>query len=139
MENDVMQQMSRLNIEDGGRSLIDLTDPRLGKSGFDLEGYELSKVFDDIVLVQLIDTDETGLIKKGELYVSSSKTVKTWRKGKVLLIGKNVTQCNPGDIVIFPNDNGIQVSNINVKNQGFIYRGIFIAENRIFGVCESTQ
>ena len=33
-------------------------------TGFDLDGFTLTKVFDDIVLIDFIDVDENGLIKK---------------------------------------------------------------------------
>lgn len=135
--NDVDKLMKSYGIDNGGRDLVDLTDPI--RKELDFDGYVLTKVFDDIILVEMIDTDETGLIKKGDLYIANNKTVKSWRKGRVILIGKNVTQCDIGNIVIFPNDNGIQVTNVTVRdnnNLRNIYRGIFIAENKIFGVCE---
>lgn len=134
--NDTIDMMNKLGIDDGGRDLLDLTDPKFDKSTFDLNGYVLTSVFDDIVLLDMIDVDETGLVKKGELYINSSRSVKTWRKGKVVLVGCKVTQCKPNDIVILPNDMGIQVSNINVDNYGNVYRGIFVKEDKIFGVCK---
>ena len=133
--NNVEDLMKMHNIDNGGRSLIDL-DGIKDHTGFDLDGFTLTKVFDDIVLIDFIDVDENGLIKKDALYVQTSKTVKTWRKGIIVLKGKKVSQCDLDDIVIFPNDNGVQVSNVNVKGYGIVKRGVFIAESRLFGVCE---
>lgn len=135
MENNIEALMKQHNIDSGGRDLIDLTSIK-DHTGFDLDGYVVSSVFDDIVLVDMIDVDDNGLIKKDALYVQTSKTIKTWRKGKIALKGKLVDQCNIGDVVIFPNDNGIQVSNLNVKDYGLIKRGIFISSNKLFAVCE---
>mgnify|MGYP003647896347 CR=1 FL=1 len=85
------------------RSLIDLTRP--DKGDFGLDDYELSFVFDDILLIEYVDETETKYVKEG-------------------------------DIVIFPNNMGVSISNINVTGKGKVKKGIFLNEERMFGICK---
>ena len=69
--------------------------------------------------------------------------MKAWRKGKVLIAGPNVRYCKINDIVIFPNDKGASVANIDIKLvNGEVYKikkGMFLNEQRIFGVCSESK
>lgn len=116
------------------RSLIDLADERSGDFG--LDNYVLSKIFNDVILVDLIDEENDGEVNRGGILVQTSSMTKAWRKGKVLLKGSKVSFCEEGDIVIFPNDKGVTVSNIVIKDHGKIKKGMFLNEERVFGVCE---
>lgn len=120
------------------KGLIDLESNSEGSFG--LEDYSLSFVYDDIVLVELIDevTDGKGsAIKRNGLYIPTNVNTKAWRKGKVVLTGPNVSFTEVGDIVIFPNDKGATVSNLEVKDYGVVQRGMFLNEQRLFGTCEA--
>ena len=64
---------------------------------------------------------------------------KAWRQGKVILCGPNVKYAKSGDIICFPNNLGIPISNIHVKGHGILKKGIFINEQRIFGICEELN
>lgn len=134
---DVEQYLKSNNIEQGGRSLIDLSSKE--RQNLDFDGYILSKVFDDIILVDLIDEDESGNVKRNGIFIPTGNTIKTWRKGIVLLTGKSVTQCKKNDIVIFPHDMGCYVTNVTVKDYGKLKKGIFLNEERIFGCCEKNN
>ena len=131
---DIEKQLKSCNIEQGGRSLIDLSSSE--RQNLDFDGYILTKVFDDIILVDLIDEDENGNVKRNGIYIPTTNTIKTWRKGIVILTGKSVTQCQKNDIVIFPHDMGCYVTNVEVKDYGKLKKGIFLNEERIFGCCE---
>jgi len=98
-----------------------------------LDGWKLTKVLDDILMCQYIDTSEDGTeVKRGSLYVPINVTTFAWRLAKVILAGPKCSMVKVGDIVMFPNDKGLQVANLNdMKNI------VFLNENRIFGVCES--
>jgi hypothetical protein len=98
-----------------------------------LDGWNLTKVLDDILMCQYIDTNEDGTeVKRGSLYVPINVTTFAWRLAKVVLAGPKCSTVKVGDIVMFPNDKGLQVANLNdMKNI------VFLNENRIFGVCES--
>ena len=100
-------------------------------SEFELDGWKLSKVLDDILMVQYADINEEGdLVKRGSMWVPINAVNHVWRVGKVLLAGPNCKTVKEEDYIVFPNDKGIQVSNLNgLKNI------VFLNESRIFGVC----
>ena len=123
------------------RSLIDLDS--YGKGNFGLsDDFVLSKLFDDIILVEFIDevNDNAGdPIKRNGIFVPTNALIKAWRKAQVVLAGPSVKQCKVGDIVIFPNDKGASVSNIEVEGFGKLKKGVFLNELRIFGVCKKVN
>jgi len=102
---------------------------------FNLDGWKLTKVLDDILMCQYIDLNENGTeIKRGSIWVPINVINFTWRLAKIILAGPDCRTVKEGDIVVFPNDKGIQVSNLNgLKNI------VFLNESRIFGVCESEE
>ena len=107
-------------------------DNYLGQD-FNLDGWKLTKVLDDILMCQYIDVSEDGTeVKRGSIYVPVNAVNFTWRLAKVILAGPDCKTVKEGDIVVFPNDKGIQVANMN--NLKHI---VFLNETRIFGVCES--
>jgi hypothetical protein len=100
---------------------------------FNLDGWSLKKVLDDIIMCQYIDLNDDGTeIKRGNIWVPINAVNFTWRLARIVLAGPDCKTVKEGDIVVFPNDKGIQVANIN--NLKHI---VFLNESRIFGVCES--
>jgi hypothetical protein len=97
-----------------------------------LDEWTLSKVLDDILMCQYIDTNEDGTqIKRGSIFIPINVSTFAWRLAKVILSGPDCKTVKTGDVVMFPNDKGLQVANLNgMKNI------VFLNENRIFGVCE---
>ena len=123
------------------RSLIDLDGHSDGDFGLGDE-YNLSFVFDDIILVEFIDEDSDGAgdtIMRGGIYVPTNTLSKAWRKGKVILVGPEVKYAKKNDIVMFPNDKGASVSNIVIEGYGKIGKGMFLNEQRLFGICKPTK
>lgn len=119
------------------KSLIDLSTHV--NDDFGIEDYELSFLFDDILLVQYVDEGDDGTsIKRGGIYVPINAATKAWRKARVIMAGPEVKYCKKGDIVIFPNDKGIPVANIEVAGEGRVRKGIFLNEARLFGICNET-
>lgn len=117
------------------KGLIDLSSHSEGFFG--LEDYKLSKLFDDIILVEFIDEVEDGkgaAIMRNGLYVPTNANTKAWRKAVAILIGPNVQYTKVGDIVLFPNDKGVSVANIEVDGHGKIGKGMFLNEQRLFGI-----
>ena len=106
---------------------------------FGLEDYKLSFVFDDIVLVEFVDEVEdskgSAVLRNG-LYVPTNVNTKAWRKAKVVLAGPNVMYCKKDDIVIFPNDKGVTVANMEIEGYGKIKKGMFLNEQRLFGIAK---
>lgn len=123
------------------RSLIDLDGHSDGDFGLGDE-YNLSFVFDDIILVEFIDEDSDGagdLIQRDGIFVPTNTLSKAWRKGKVILAGPEVKYAKKNDIVMFPNDKGATVSNMIIEGYGKIGKGMFLNEQRLFGVCKPIK
>lgn len=120
------------------RSLIDLSSHSEGDFG--LENLELSFIFDDILLVEYVDTTENrdGIIRNG-IYIPTNTLTKAWRKAKVILVGPRAQYTKVGDIVVFPNNLGITVSNLDVSGYGRISGGVFLNESRVFGICKPKE
>ena len=76
---------------------------------------------------------------RGGIAIPVAQVHNAWRKGKVILSGPNVRQTNVGDIVVFPNNMGIPVSNLVVTGHGKVANGLFLNEQRMFGICEINE
>jgi co-chaperonin GroES (HSP10) len=101
-------------------------------SDMNLDEWNLTKVLDDILMCQYIDINEDGTeVKRGSIWVPINAVNFTWRLAKVLLAGPDCKTVKEGNVVIFPNDKGIQVANLNGHKHI-----VFLNESRIFGVCE---
>lgn len=120
------------------KSLIDLSSNSSGDFGID--DYTLSFIFDDIILVEYADLagDGDGITRNG-IYIPTNALAKAWRKGRVILAGPKVQYTKKDDIVIFPNNLGVTVSNVDVQGYGKLNQGIFLNENRLFGICKKTD
>lgn len=123
------------------KSLINLDDPTSDgdiSKIFD-EDYELSFLFDDIILVEYIDerSDEVGdTVVRGGIHIPTNALNRAWRKGRIILKGPKTEYVNIGSIVVFPNNVGMTISNVNIKGKGKLRKGIFLNEARLFGICE---
>ena len=120
------------------RSLIDLSSHSDGDFG--LEDLELTFIFDDIVLVEYVDLapDKDGILRNG-IYIPTNTMSKAWRKAKVILAGPEVKYTKVGDIVVFPSNLGITIANMAIKDYGIVSNGVFLNENRIFGICKAKE
>jgi hypothetical protein len=118
------------------KSLIDFSS--LPKNTFDsvFLGYNLKQVLDDVILAVFIDESDNGneIVRNGIL-VPVNVDTRAWRLGRVILAGPNVKYAKTDDVICFPNNMGVPISNIEVDNHGTINKGIFINEQRIFGIC----
>lgn len=120
------------------KSLIDLSDYR--NDEFTLGNYQLDNVIDDIVLAEYVDcnTDNTE-IERGGVIIPLNAVSKAWRLGKVVLAGSGCNLVKNGDIICFPADRGIPAKNIVIKDHGRLKHGIFLNEERIFGICSLVE
>jgi hypothetical protein len=122
------------------RGLIDLTG--FAKNSFDsfFVGFKLSAVLDDILLVKYIDEGNTqNEIIRGGIVVPVNADSKAWRIGEVMLAGKACQLVEKGDFICFPNNLGINITNIEVEGYGIIKSGHFINEQRIFGIVKPIE
>ena len=129
-----MNENKDITTVTGTRSLIDLSD--IASTTVELNDWVLKKTFDDIILVELIDENENSEVERDGLYLPGSVMKHLWRKGKVVLVGQGVELCKTNDFVMFPNDKGVLVTNVEVENYGKIRKGMFLNERRIFGILE---
>ena len=120
-------------------SHIDLSDKNL-PTDFGLDDYVLSKLMDDVMLIEFCDlqSGEDGVeyVLRGGIAIPTNQVHNMWRKGKVILKGPNVRYTDVGEIVLFPANMGIQVSNVEVDGFGKIKKGLFLNEQRMFGICK---
>lgn len=118
------------------KSVIDLSALPKNSFGSALYGFKLKALMDDIMLVKYEDeTDDGQLIKRKGLFVPVNTDTKAWRVGRVILAGPNTKVAKEGMFVIFPNNLGITIANIEVEGYGILKTGIFLNEERIFGVA----
>jgi hypothetical protein len=122
------------------KSLIDLSG--LPKNTFNsvLMGYDLVNVLDDILLVEFTDATHTGneIIRNG-IVVPVNADTNAWRIGRVIIAGPSCKLVKKNDYVCFPNNMGIPIANIEIKGHGTLRQGIFLNEQRIFGIVEPRE
>lgn len=118
------------------KSLIDLSE--LPKNSFNsvFYGYNLKSLLDDVLLVKFSDETEDGSsIMRNGIVVPINADTRAWRIGEVVLCGPSAKFVKKGDHVCFPNNLGIPVSNIDIEDYGNLKKGVFLNEQRIFGIC----
>jgi len=134
--NTAQVQHAQANLDDQVKGAIQL-DNYAGSENFNLFGYELTTVLDDVILVKYVDCNDQGTeILKNGVWVPINTSTFTWRIGEVLLAGPNCKLVKKGDCVTFPNDKGIAVGNLEVSGSGKVKNSCFLNEDRIFGVCQ---
>lgn len=119
-------------------SLIDLT--RYTDSEFTLPDHAINTLFDDVILAEYVDVSPDGnAIKRGDIYIPLNTAPRAWRVGRVLMAGRSCQNVKPGDKIVFPGDQGIPVSKLQYENHDgeidTVVNGIFLNEERLFGVC----
>jgi len=122
------------------KSLIDLSE--LPKNSFNsvFYGYNLKSLLDDILLVKYVDETEDGTsILRNGIVVPINAETKAWRIGEIVLCGPNSKHVKNGDHICFPNNLGIPIANIEVEGYGTLKKGLFLNEQRIFGLVTVRQ
>ena len=112
---------------------VDLSSHSQGDVGLP-DDFELTMIFDDILLVEYIDENAEGEIERNGIFIPTNAVTKAWRKAKVVLAGPKAEYTKVGDIVIFPSNLGLTVSNLDVQGTT-VKKGIFLNEDRLFGIC----
>ena len=122
------------------KSLIDLDGFSQNSLNSVFIGYDLSQVLDDIVLVELVDLGGTSneIVSNG-LIVPVNADTQAWRVGKVILCGQGTSLVKKDDYVIFPNNKGIMISNVEIDGHGTLEHGQFLNEHRIFGIAKPRK
>jgi co-chaperonin GroES (HSP10) len=122
------------------KSLIDLDGFSQNSLNSVFIGYDLSQVLDDIILVELVDLggNSNEIVRNG-IVVPVNADTQAWRVGKVILCGQGTSLVKKGDHVIFPNNKGIMISNVEIEGHGTLEHGQFLNEHRIFGIAKPRQ
>lgn len=88
--------------------------------------YEYDELLDDVIMVEYIDTDAQGHVKRGSLFLPTDHSRAVWRVGKIVKVGTSVKPpLTVGKLVQFPNDKGMPA----IINGGSV--GIFLNADRI--------
>lgn len=122
------------------KSIIDLGS--YSGSSFDsvFVGYDLDRILDDVILAEFVDVaGEKDEIVRNGIIVKTNAMTNAWRLAQVILMGPNCRIVKKNDVIMFPNNMGVQISKIDVVNHGIVKNGIFINEQRIFGVCRPRK
>lgn len=123
-------------------SLINLDDENI-KGDLGLKDFILESVLADTIAIDFDDLKE-GYVKRGDFVVPTSN-LKTWRRGKVIMVGPNVSpkDVKVGDLVVFPSTKGLDAGEAWVRNpDGSVseYKHVyFLSTNRIFGVVTNVN
>lgn len=122
------------------KSLIDLSSTPRNAFNSVFIGYDLSDLLDDILLVEFIDEGGSAntIIRNG-IVVPVNADTNAWRVGKVILAGLGCRKVKVNDFVMFPNNMGVPIANIDVANHGKVGHGIFLNEQRIFGIVKPRE
>ena len=87
-------------------------------------------------MIDEVEDAQGSAIQRNGLFIPTNAVTKAWRKAKVVLVGPSVKYCKPDDIVVFPNDKGASVSNLEIDGYGKVKKGMFLNEERLFGICK---
>lgn len=134
--------MSKANIDSIApqKGLIDLSSTPRNAFNSVFVGYDLSKLLDDILLVEFVDEGgSSNTIVRNGILVPVNADTNAWRIGKVILCGNNCKLVQKGDHVCFPNNMGVPIANLDVIDHGTVKHGLFLNEQRIFGVVQPRQ
>lgn len=139
MSSETIVQNAQADLSDDIGGTIQL-DNYAGAENFNLFGFKLSQVLDDIILVKYLDCNDNGdEIMKDGVWIPINATSFTWRIGEIVLAGPNCKLTKVGDTVCFPNDKGIRAGNLDIENCGKIKNCCFLNEDRIFGICKPNE
>lgn len=121
--------ISRPDLPDRIGGLVQIENYKSGS--MELDEWNLTKVLDNILMVQYIDVNEDGTeVNRNGIWLPINAVNHVWRIGKVILAGPDCRTVKEGDNIVFPNDKGIQIASLND-----LKHIVFLNEDRIFGVC----
>ena len=122
------------------KSLIDLSSTPRNSFNSVFIGYDLEAILDDIILAEFIDEGGTSnTIVRNGIVVPVNADTQAWRIGKVVLCGNSCHKVKKNDLICFPNNMGVPIANIEVVGHGKVGHGIFLNEQRIFGIVKPRK
>lgn len=112
------------NDQVGGYAPLNLDDCMGIKGNLDPE--KAKKVIGDVILCEVMDETEQGEVIRGGIVLKEDIGLRTWRRAKVVKVGRMCTDVCEGDVVVYPSDRGIKMISADKKKY------IFLNESRIF-------
>lgn len=129
--------MANIDALPAQKSHIDLSSTPRNSFNSLFVGYDLAQLLDDIILVEFVDEGgSNNTIVRNGILVPVNADTNAWRVGKVILAGHGCHKVKQGDLVCFPNNMGVPIANIDVADHGKVGHGIFLNEQRIFGIVK---
>ena len=120
------------------RGLIQLSSDSV--VDMDVDDFKLTRLHGDVLFCEFIDMSEDGeSILRNGIFVPLHTQTKAWRKARVILAGVDSKWTKEDEIVLFPNNYGVAIENLEIDGKGKIKHGIFLNESRIFGVCVESE
>lgn len=120
------------------RGLIQLSSDAV--VDMDVDNFKLTRLHGDVLFCEFIDMSEDGeSILRNGIFVPLHVQTKAWRKARVILAGVDSKWTKEDEIVLFPNNYGVAIENLEIDGKGKIKHGIFLNESRIFGVCVESE
>lgn len=96
----------------------------------------LEEVSYDTIVIDFDDITTDGYKQQGK-FLMSNNNVKAWRRGRVMMVGPDVTSYKVGDLIVFPGVKGMDSGELYVRMPDstikHVKNGYFIAEDRVFG------
>lgn len=134
--------MSKANIDQLApqKGLIDLSSTPRNAFNSVFIGYDLERLLDDIILVEFVDEGgSSNTINRNGIVVPINADTNAWRIGVVIICGNNCKLVKKGDHICFPNNMGVPIANLDVVDHGTVKHGIFLNEQRIFGIVKPRE
>ena len=120
------------------RGLIQLSSDSV--VDMDVDNFKLTRLHGDVLFCEFIDMSEDGeSILRNGIFVPLHTQTKAWRKARVIIAGVDAKWTKEDEIVLFPNNYGVAIENLEIDGKGKIKHGIFLNESRIFGVCVEAE
>ena len=120
------------------RGLIQLSSDTV--VDMDVDNFKLTRLHGDVLFCDFIDMSEDGeSILRNGIFVPLHTQTKAWRKARVIIAGVDAKWTKEDEIVLFPNNYGVAIENLEIDGKGKIKHGIFLNESRIFGVCVEAE
>lgn len=107
-----------------------------------LRGFAVNEIYDDFVFAEYIDIDNGYIKHESGLVTVDTSANKTWRKARVIKVGPHCRETHIGDIVLFPNDKGLQAGEVEYIENDEVKRtknAIFLGEHRIFATLKHVD
>jgi hypothetical protein len=106
----------------------------------DVDNFKLTRLHGDVLFCEYIDMSEDGeSILRNGIFVPLHVRTQAWRKARVIIAGVDAKWSKEDEIVLFPNNYGVAIENLEIDGKGKIKHGVFLNESRIFGVCVESE